>query len=480
MRAALGRAPQVEYNQGVLYGRIRTLCNWLVFLVLTFEDELSFEKKWETPWRLFYVVLSAKLPGIRLWVLDGLVIGMLFAIRGQKGTRTGRVKQLDTLCWLSMASVVFWAAYGYFRGGDAVQMRLQIHEHAIVMVTAVLFAGVYRRVEDFMVLGKIIVAAALFRWAMALLFIRFVLRAKGLVADYVLDHGDTVLLVTAFIIIVADAVHTRKKVKIWRVLAMLAALLWTIQVNNRRLAWVSLLLSLPIVYYLASLGSARKRLHRVIWALIPVITIYVAVGWGRTERIFKPLLSFQQVGGETKDLSAESRTLENLGLAKTVNSAPLMGTGFGHEYLEVSDVLAPKDVFPMYKYDPHNSLVGLAAFMGAIGFFCVWLIFPMTSYYAIRAYRFATTAPERTIAVCAVAEVMIHANQMFGDIGIGATQAQVLVPIAIAAASRLAVLTGATGVPRAPPASPGQAADPDSQKRTVGTRNVAWPNASNV
>jgi hypothetical protein len=466
-----------------VYARIRTLCNVLVFLVLTFEDELCFERKWETPWRFFYVILSAKLPVVRLWVLDGLVIGMLFLIRNQKGTRVGRVKQLDRMCWISIASLVLWGLYGYLRGGNAVQMRLQIHTHVITMLTAMLFTGVYRRVEDFMVLGKIIVSAALFRAATAYAFIRLVLRAKGLVAEYVLDHGDTLLFVTAFILVVADAVHSRKRVKLWRTLGVIGVMLWAIQVNNRRLAWVSLLLALPIIYYLSTQGSARKRLHRTIGVLIPVITIYVGVGWGRTERIFKPLFSLQQMGGEQKDLSAESRVLENLGLAKTLSSAPLLGTGFGHEYIEISDVLAPKEVFPMYKYDPHNSLLGLAAFMGGIGFYGVWLIFPMTAYYGARAYRFAISAPERTIAVCAVAEVIIHANQMFGDIGIGATEGQVLLPIAIAAASRLAVLTGATGIPRpeGPQAPQGPVkVEVDVQNRAVGTRNVAWPNASNV
>jgi hypothetical protein len=464
-----------------VYARIRSFCNVLVFLVLTFEDELSFEKKWETPWRIFYGVLSWKLPGARLWVLDGLVIYMLFAIRNQKGTKTGRVKQLDRLCWLSLGSLIVWSFYGYFRGGDAQQMRLQVHTHVVSMLTALLFTGVYRTTDDFMKLGRIIVYAALFRAAMAWLFIRFVLRVKGLSADYVLDHGDTVLLVTAFVVTVADAVHTRKRVKLWKTLGIIAVMLYAIQVNNRRLAWVSLLLSLPIIYYLSTQNSARKRLHRTVSVLIPVLIIYVGVGWGRTERVFKPLFALQQMGGEQKDLSAESRILENLGLARTLNSAPLLGTGFGHEYLEVSDVLAPKDVFPMYKYDPHNSLVGLAAFMGGIGFFCVWLIFPMTAYYGARAYRFAITPSERTVAVCAVAEVIIHANQMFGDIGISSTQGQVLVPIAIAAASRMAVLTGATGVPRAQP--PGQApprreepqpqhVDVDVQNFTVGTRNV--------
>jgi hypothetical protein len=440
--------------------RIRTVCNALVFFVLTFEDELCFDKRWSTPWRFFYELLSAKIPGVRLWVLDGLILGMWVAISQQKGARAGRVKQLDRLCWLSIASVIAWAVYGYLRGGDAIQMRLQLHTHVITMLTGMFFTGVYRHAQDFVTLGKIILAAALLRSAMAFAFIWTVLRPSGVSVDCVLDHGDTVLFVGAITIVVAHAVHTKARGGTLRSVAIVLLMLWAIQVNNRRLAWVSLLCALGGVYALSTFGSARRRLHRTIAVVAPILAIYAYVGWGRSERIFKPLLSFQQMGGTAKDPSTESRNLENLGLAKTLNTAPLLGTGFGHEYIEISDVLAPKDVFPMYKYDPHNSLVGLAAFMGGLGFYAVWLVFPMVAYYGARAYRFARSPPERTIAVCAVAEVIIHANQMFGDIGIGATQSQVMVPIAIAAASRLAMSTGAMRGGR-------------DQKRIVGARNVA-------
>jgi hypothetical protein len=293
---------------------------------------------------------------------------------------------------------------------------------------------------------------------MELAFLILFLRGSGIEVEAVLDHGDTLLFTTAFTIVVAHALHARKKGTTAKCVAVMLVMLWAIQTNNRRLAWVSLVSSMACIYFLATAQTARKRLHTSIKVIIPIIALYVGVGWGSSAKIFKPLQSFQQMGGEKKDLSTLSRTFENIGLAKTLNTYPIMGSGFGHEYIEVSDALAPKGAFVSYRFDPHNSVLGLLAFMGPIGFFFVWAIFPLIAYYAVRAYRYATTGPDRTVAIVAVCEIIIHVNQMFGDIGINASEALVLVPLAMAAASRLAVSTGSTGAlpvrtaPSTPPA----------------------------
>jgi hypothetical protein len=386
-------------------------------------------------------------------------------MRGNKDAQSGRVKELDKYAFISIAAVIFWALYGYFRGGDSIQMRLQIHTHVITMMSCVTFAGIYRTPEDFFTAGRIIIWAALWRAFMELLF---TILFRGVVVEAVLDHGDSLLFTTAFTIAAAHGIHTKKRGTTLRCVLVMVTMLWAIQTNNRRLAWVSLVCSMLILYFLSTATSARKRLHGAIKIVVPILALYVGVGLNSNATIFKPLKSFQQIGGsEKEDLSTISRNIENLGLAETLRNYPLMGTGFGHEYIEVSDALAPKESFPMYRYDPHNSVVGLAAFMGLFGFFFVWLIFPMIAYYAARAYRFATTSVERTVAVVAVCEIIIHTNQMFGDIGINASEALVLLPLAFAAASRLVVSTGGMGG--------GSAAGASGQNRAVGTVNVTAP-----
>ncbi len=420
-------------------------CNVLLFLVLTIEDDLCFEKRWRTPWHMLSDLMTYPVPGLRIWLLDAVVFVLLFFAYGRKRARQGRASPLDGALWLSLASVVLWAVYGLMRGGSAIDMRLQLHIQVMTIVVAFLFLAVYRTSEDFLHAGKIVLYAALFRFAMALAFYVWFVRGQGVNVETVLDHGDTILFVTVITMMIAHALHTHTRRVVTRAVVMVPIMIWCLIINNRRLAWTGLFGALVVLYALASIGWARKRLRRAISTALPLLVIYVAVGWGRTERIFKPLAAFQSIGPDSKDASTRSRDIENLGLVHTLESAPLLGTGFGHEYYEVSSVLAPKDVFPQYKYVPHNSVLGLAAFMGGIGFLGVWLFFPVTAFFGTRAYRFATTPAEKTIAACATAEVFIHLNQMYGDIGVNATQGMVLMPLAIAAASRLSVATGAWG-----------------------------------
>jgi O-antigen ligase len=141
--------------------------------------------------------------------------------------------------------------------------------------------------------------------------------------------------------------------------------------------------------------------------------------------------------------SNQSRILEDMGLIVTLQQHPIGGSGFGHQYVEISDTFSVKYVFPQYRYVPHNSVLGLLAFTGFLGFAVIWMVFPVTAYMAARTYAFAKTPLVRTIAMCATCEVIIHTNQLWGDIGLNANQGLVVVSAAVAAACRLPIEAGA-------------------------------------
>ena len=412
------------------------------FLVLTAEADFTFEKLWSTEWRIFWKILYWP-PGPGPWVADFIIFGSILFAMGKKASRQ-RARPLDSAIWLSLATFVVWIALGISRSGNSSLVRLQLHAIIMMFIASFAFAMNFRKAEDFALLGKAIVYAALFRFSMAVIFYFHVMRKLWIFVACPLDHGDTLLFATAIVIMVSHAFHTKDKGFIKKALFVLGAMLWSIQINNRRLAWIAVIGSFIIMYaMLSNWSTTRRRLHRTITIIVPTLVLYVAVGWGSDARIFKPLKAFQSMGPESSDSSTESRNLENLGLVKSLRYAPIGGFGFGHQYVEVTNRLAPVDVFPQYRYVPHNSVLGLMAFAGGLGFTGIWLSFVVGAYLAARSYRFARTPLERTISVTALCEVFIHTNQMYGDIGINATQGMVLMPIAFAAASRMSLITGA-------------------------------------
>jgi hypothetical protein len=419
---------------------LRRLWCVVVFCVLTAELPQNYEGHWSTPWRYIADALFAPIPILRLWWLDGIIIALLVAARFQPGATRGRARPAVAAITVSIGTLFLWALYGALRGGSMLDARLQLHVFVLTFVTAFTQMNLLRKPEHFRMLGATIVYAALFRFGMMFVFYLAVMRSLKERMEEVTDHGDSILFVTCIIIVVASALHRRKGLARAAFISLL--MLWCMQINGRRLAWLGLVGSAATAYAMLGSSPIRRKVHRYALYSTPIIALYVAVGWSRPTGVFKPIASLRSVSDPTNP-STQSRLLEDMGLIVTLQTQPLLGTGFGHKYIEISDAFAVGKAFPQYRYVPHNSVLGLVAFTGAFGFSAIWMVFPVTAYLAARSYRFGRTPLEKTIAMCSVCEVLIHVNQMWGDIGISANQGIVIVSGAIAAASRLSVATGA-------------------------------------
>jgi hypothetical protein len=175
--------------------------------------------------------------------------------------------------------------------------------------------------------------------------------------------------------------------------------------------------------------------------LVPVLLIYGVVGWGRTEKMFAPLKSLQTVSVE-EDASTKARNMENLGLIATGNaSSMLVGTGWGHGYIEVSNKYAIYG-FELWRFVPHNSILGLLAFSGAFGFIGFWLPFPTAMFLNARVARLGNTPASRTMGLVAAAQMLVCANQMYGDMGDFSYRTMYVLAGSYALAMRLPPLAG--------------------------------------
>jgi hypothetical protein len=230
-------------------------------------------------------------------------------------------------------------------------------------------------------------------------------------------HDDTVLWVTAIILLIVNAVELRARRSVLIAVVGIPILLLAIQENNRRLAFVSLIGALIPLYALVRPGKAKSAVRRAAMYLAPVFLAYVVIGWGRPEKIFKPLASFETVStGE--DASTLARNAENLGLIYTANANGwVMGTGWGHKYIELTNKYTIAGAFELWPYVPHNSILGLLAFLGMVGFTGFWLRVPIACYLHSRLARLASRPADRAVGLACVPVVVICCNQMYGDMG---------------------------------------------------------------
>jgi hypothetical protein len=172
-----------------------------------------------------------------------------------------------------------------------------------------------------------------------------------------------------------------------------------------------------------------------------VLLVYVAVGWGRPNRIFLPLRSLSSVSTD-EDESTLARNAENLGLIATTNASSLsLGTGWGKPYTPFS---TKYDIsgFELWQYVPHNSILGLLAFTGMFGFAGFWLAIPTAVFFNSRVARLSDDPKARNVAIVVVAQMIVSVNQLYGDMGIFFLRPMYAIAIGYAAALRLPAVAG--------------------------------------
>jgi hypothetical protein len=397
-------------------------------------------------WRSPFVHLGpffAVVPGIAqpVWRIL-LVLTAPFVFAGP-GTFRRRPRALDGVLALSLFSMAVTVIWGVLRDGSAYQAYYQLNAFLTGLFVAALLVSAIRKPQDAKTLGITLVAAGTVRGVLAIYFYVFHVRGKDITPfpEYMTTHDDSVLFVGAILTVLSWAL-LRNRLPTWLTTApLLLVLLMAVAVNGRRLAWVQLALGLVVVYRLMPPGRVRRRVNRMVLVALPLVLVYVAVGWGRQGTLFAPLQAFA-TAGSTEDASSLARMEENANLTHTlrIKGNPLLGTGWGKPYEKITSWYAnfgPE--WWQYRYLPHNSLLGIAVFSGAAGLFGIWGVVPVSAFLATRGVLTCRGTVERAAAMAAAAVLPVYAAQCFGDVGLQSLTSALVLGLAMAVAGRAQV-----------------------------------------
>jgi O-antigen ligase len=160
------------------------------------------------------------------------------------------------------------------------------------------------------------------------------------------------------------------------------------------------------------------------------------------------------------DGSTKWRDYENWNLVFTVADHPVLGSGFGHEYAERWQLPDISSMYRQYRYMPHNSVLGLWASVGVVGFCLIWTLVVAGVFLAARSYRYATRPDHKALALGALGITVAYINQCYGDIGAHAWAGVFVLVPALVSVGKLAVVTGAW---------------PARRRRTIAARGLPAP-----
>jgi hypothetical protein len=391
---------------------------------------------------------------IKVRPFDLILLMVLLVASFKRDRRIAQVAPMRNALLLMLSITVLCFLYGVLRGGEVRFASWQTYLILSDVLVAFTVAATFRTVADFYGLAKWLIAAALYHALMC--WISYLTWAHDLVGEsgaFLTTHDDTIQWVVAILVLIVSAVDKRSPVVTVRNVAIILFLIGAIQWNSRRLAWVSLAMGLVVMYVLFPQGAAKRRINRVVRIAGPLVLVYVVVGWGRQNTIFLPLRSISSVSTH-EDTSTLARNAENLGLIATANGSNFaLGTGWGRPYTFITmkyDISG----FELWRYIPHNSILGVLAFTGVLGFAGFWLALPTAVFLNSRMARLAKDPRARSVGIIGAAQLVVCANQLYGDMGIFDLKAMYVVAISYAMALRLPCVASVWGTPNSRPQAP--------------------------
>ena len=417
----------------------------------------------ETPWRTAGALLFAKLnltidfaplvlTGFDLLAL--LMFGVV-AYRHYQRSMVDRAGWVDapapigTFAWLSLAGVGWLCVWGALHGGATRFMLWQGIRWLYLPVVYALMRQALRGMPDAPTIGKLLLGVGLFRGGEAIVFRSWF---PTDLLPHATTHADSVLFVTCLAILGALLLEMPSPRTFRLALVLSPLFLWAIRANNRRLAYAELALVAVVFWSVTPWRPLKRKVARVLVTLSLPILLYVGAGWGSQAGVFGPVRKFRSMLDSRADTSTLWRELENFDLVFTFKENPLLGLGLGRPFeqkIELPDVTTHYELEP---YIPHNSVVGLWAYGGLLGFAVLWAVFPVGFFFTIRAYRWSRTPLERVTCLGAAAAQVCYLVQGYADLGFGSWGPVFTIATAYALVGKICVANGAWGPARRPEA----------------------------
>ncbi len=438
------------------------------FLALTLENpaEGPAAGLWKSPLypleTVLFVHLKNTLPGQGWLILSGfdailvclLSAALLLGLHGHRGGASP-MRPFVLICLGGVAWM--WASGMMWGGADFASSLWQMQRVGTLPLWVLLFELSLRGRTDRTALGKVVLAAACLKAALAV-WLRATLEPPPGVAviPHVTVHPDSMLFASAFCLVIVLLLQGFDR----RCALALPLLLGGMIANNRRVVWIELAVGLAVVYALSPRTPAKRAVMRMAVVVLPVALLYSAVGWSSGTGIFAPVRILRSMVDSKVDGSTAWRDLENYDMAYTLRRNPLLGTGYGHGYEEIIQLPDISEAYSLYRYAPHNSILGLWVYGGLVGFTALWSMLVVAVFFAVRAARHATVPIDCVGAIAAAAAIVIYVVHCYGDMGLGTWASMSTAGPALAFAGHLAVSTGAwprgarSRSPAATPCSP--------------------------
>jgi O-Antigen ligase len=378
--------------------------------------------------------------GLPLFFSPFLLFAVILAIRATRqagpATKMPAARLARRTIFIMAFSLLGLEVFGVLRGGNIANSAAQIMPLLTLPVICYAFLIGLRGRQDLYALATIVVSVAVAHAALVFWVYLIVCMPQGIRPEYATTHGDSVTFASAFLILLANVMEVRTKRTLIRFSVVGAGLLIAMVMNNRRLAFASIILGALAMYVALPPSRTRKKANRYMLTVGPPGLLYFFIGEGSTHPLFAPARLAWSAFAQ-KDHSSNSRVVENENLMATLADVPVLGQGFGWGYKEVVKEYDIEEFMPLYRFLPHNSILWLWSAGGVVGFIGLWCGYVVAVYMAARAYRFAENPVERGSTLAAIGMLACCISIDWGDMGAHNNLRMVIYAVAFAVGARV-------------------------------------------
>ena len=432
--------------------RVPLLC--MMFVGLTFENpgDAPAARLWQSPLydvgKLLLAQLKHSLGSDALVMTGSDLIFLLFCliyfgrrVAGSKLDTRGASpcpRPLITAAIVCVVTTLALWVFGLARGGINRFALWQVHHVIYLPLMFLLMQAVVPNDKQYRTFARLILLAACLKSLLAIW-----LRNKFPDADYATTHHDSMLFALAVCMLAAHWLEKPTFRALVRCLPLLLLIVFGMIANDRRLVWAQLGVAALGMFALSRRSRLKVAIVRGVLFSLPLVVGYVIVGWSNPSGVFGPVGTVRSMVDSDVDKSSEWRDLENFNLMSTVKAHPVAGTGFGHPMVEAVKLPSVLEKYELEPYLPHNSMLGLWAYCGYLGFTLIWMMLAVTMYFASRAYRMAIQPFDRAAAMSSFAMIIIYMVHLYGDMALGTWTSIYLVAFAMMVAGKTAMKVGA-------------------------------------
>lgn len=321
-----------------------------------------------------------------------------------------------------MLCVAMGVVHGLATGGSFKIIVLEVRPLWYLFVMYLLAYNLIASSKQIRAFFWIVIIAAGVKGLQGVYLLVVVLHGSPSSANELMAHEDSFFFVSLLLLIVLFCLQHRYRAQLYASLIVLAPVLVALVANQRRADYIALLLGLCVAWCLIFLVKPQKRKMLISIALTTLVlgAVYVAIfanGQGSLASPARSIIAvFHPNSGDIRDIQSNLyRVVENYDLKFTVLQNPLLGQGFGKEFLTPWPLADISAIDQYYLYIPHNTIYWIWMRLGPLGYLSLWFLFGSMIVRGCLVVRTLKDSYLQMVGIYIVAVILMEIVVAFAD-----------------------------------------------------------------